>query len=193
MNAERVGRGRRGGSSEPCAWVVRGEPGGGEFVGGKSLLSYNIDNDVVTLGWGDWAIDAPIAAFNDREMLKNEVKGWCERNWEPDWKESDKTTASSCIWRFCNGICVGDIVVLPPKGEKWIAFGRVAGPAERDKGRPSGARLYRPVKWLVKRKLQVFFSEDLWNSIHSQGTIFRLGGDDAFRRIKFSRELQGLV
>ena len=116
MSAERVGTGQERDSWEACAWVVRGEPGGGESVGGKSLLGYNIDNDVVTLGWGDRTIDAPVAAFKNREMLKCQIERWCEHNWEPDWRESDKRTALSCVWRFCNDIYTGDIVVLPLKG-----------------------------------------------------------------------------
>ena len=181
------------GSWEACAWVVRGEPGGGESVGGKSLVDYNIDNDVVTLGWGDRAVDAPVAAFKDREMLKRCIERWHKGNWEPDWRESDKVTAPKCIWQFCNDIYIGDIVVLPPKGKRWIAIGEVTGPAERDESRLSGARLYRPVKWLAKRKSRAVVRGDLLNSINSQGTIFRLGGDDVSRRINFRRELQDLV
>lgn len=193
MSAEQVGTGRERGAGGGWAWVVRGEPGGGESVGGKSLVNSNLDNDVVTLGWGDWAVDAPVAAFKDRGVLNRWTRRWSVGNWEPDWKESFKKTAPSCIWRFCNDMCIGDIVVLPPKGEQWIAIGEVLGSAERDKGQASGARLYRPVRWLVKRKSRVVVPGDLLSSIDSQGTIFRLGGDDDSRRIKFCRALQDLV
>lgn len=193
MGVQQVGIGQRSGSSQACAWVVRGEPGAREPAGGISLVDFNLDNDVVTLGWGDWAVDAPVAAFRNREMLRRETERWCKRNWEPYWKESFKKIAPSCIWRFCNDICVGDIVVLPPMGEKWIAIGEVAGLAQRDGSQPVGARLYRPVRWLVKRKYRVVVPDDLLSSIDSQGTLFRLGGDNLSRRINFRRELQGLV
>ena len=193
MSAERVGMSQERGSWEACAWVVRGEPGGGESVGGKSLVDYNLNNDVVTLGWGDWAVDAPVAAFKDWEMLNRCTELWSEHNWEPDWKESHKRTAPKCIWQFCNDIYIGDIVVLPPIGEKWIAIGEVTGPAERDKSRPSGARLYRPVRWLVTWKSHDVLPSDLRCSIYSPGTVFRLGGDDISRRINFRRALQELV
>ena len=193
MSAEQVGTSRRRGSSEACAWVVRGEPGGGESAGGKSLLAHNLGNDVVTLGWGDWAVDAPVAAFNDWEMLKRCTERWCNNNWEPDWRESFKKTAPSSIWQFCNDIYIGDIVVLPPIGEKWIAIGEVIGSAERDEGRPAGARLYRQVRWLAKRRSRVVVPGNLLNSIESPGTIFRLGGDDVSCRMDFHRELQELA
>lgn len=193
MSAEQVGTGQRRGSGEACAWVVRGEPGGGELEGGTSFVDFNLDNDVVTLGWGDWAVDAPVAAFKDMEMLDRCTQQWSAINWEPDWKESFKREAPWCIWRFCNEIYIGDIVVLPPKGERWIAIGEVTGPAERDKSQVPGARLYRPVKWLAKRKSRVVVPGDLLSSINSQGTIFRPGADDHSRRIQFCQALQDLV
>ena len=193
MTAERVGLEQGNAPREPWAWVVRGEPGGGESEGGSSWVDYNLANNVVTLGWGDSAVDAHVAAFKNKELLKREIGQWLEHNWEPDWPQSSHRTARSGVWQFCNDIYVGDIVVLHPKGEKWIAIGEVIGPAERDKGRQAGVRLYRPVRWLVKRKSQVFLSNNLWSSIRSQGTIFRLGGDDVSRRINFRWELQDLV
>ena len=193
MSAERVGTGLRRESREACAWVVRGEPGGGESAGGKSLVDYNLNNDVVTLGWGDWVVDAPVAAFKDWEMLNKSTEQWSEHNWKPNWKESHKRTATKSIWQFCNDIHVGDIVVLPPKGQKWIAVGEVTGPAERNEGRPAGARLYRPVKWLVTGKPYQVLTGDIRRSISSQGTIFRIGGAVLSRRISFRRELQALV
>ena len=193
MAAERVGLEEGNAPRESWAWVVRGEPGGGESQGGSSWVGYNLDNNVVTLGWGDRVCDAPVTAFEDREMLKRSIERYHQDNRERKWPEPEKETALSSVWRFCNEINVGDLVVLPPKGEKWIAIGEVTGLAERDTDRRPGTQLYRPVRWLATRKSRVVVPGDLLRSINSEGTIFRIGGDDDSRRINFCRALQDLV
>ncbi len=187
MAAERVGLEQGNVPRESCVWVVRGEPGGGESVGGSSFVEYNLAKDVVTLGWGDRAIDAPRTVFEDREMLNRYIEQWHEDNKDPERKESEEETTVSNVWLFCNEIEVGDLVVLPPIGEKWIAIGEVTGPAERDADRPDGAQLYRQVEWLPERDLaKVLMSEvpgDLQNSIWSSGTVFSIKKPGAYRRL----------
>ncbi len=187
MVAERVGFDHGNASRESCVWVVRGEPGGGESEGGSSFVGYNLEKDVVTLGWGDRVIDAPGTVFEDREMLEDYIEQWHDDNKDPERKESEKDTALSNIWLFCNKIRVGDLVVLPPKGERWIAIGEVTGPAKRDGDRPGGAQLYRQVVWLTKKELKKVLKsevpEDLQKSIWSSGTVFSIKKPGAYSRL----------
>ena len=198
MSAERVGLEQRNVAREPCAWVVRGEPGGGESGGGISLVQYNLDNNVVTLGYGDRVIDAPTTVFEDKEMLDAYVELWHEDKGEGEWKESDKKTTrsyfwSSYVWRFCNHVNVEDLVVLPPKREKWIAIGKITGPAERDADRPPGAQLYRQVQWLDKNVPEFNVLEDLWRAATHRRTFSQVGGKDAILQVEFRKRLEHLA
>lgn len=143
MAVERVGRVPQREPGETRAWVVRGYP---HDVG--SMVEYNRRNDVVTLGWESYVVDAPRAAFSNEEMLRDCLD-------QPGRKSSDKETAFHDLWYFCNEIDIDDYVVLPsqglPKEDQWIVVGRVTNDAIHDVGMGPGARLRRDVEWLTDR------------------------------------------
>ena len=149
MSAERVGMALR-----RAAWLVRCDPNEAKSES-ESMVDYNLANDVITLGWGDWVVEAPGQVFDNKEKLKNYIDRWYEDNREPSWDDPDKVTAVSGIWRFCNKIDVDDHVVMPsyglPREASWIAIGMVIGDWDRNASADPGARLYRPVKWLKRR------------------------------------------
>ncbi len=150
MSAERVEIVPAIPPKEACAWLVRGGREG-------ETVKHNLDFSVVTLGWGDWVVNAPVESFSDRALLTSYLDQYYESNYQPDWTESHKKTSCSGIWRFINEINIGDLVVLPshashgvPKPHKWIAIGEVMGHAVRDPSQSQGARLRREVEWLAE-------------------------------------------
>lgn len=130
------------------AWLVRAKPKDTE-----SMVGYNRANNVVTIGWGQWTGDAPMAAFDDRGALKDYIEGWCKINWKPLWGEPDREAAVSGIWRFCKEMEVDDLIVLPsdglPSGQSWFVIGRVAGDWYRNTSHDEELWHYRSVEWLT--------------------------------------------
>lgn len=156
MSAGRVGAAPRRSARIERAWLVRAKPKDRE-----SMVGYNRANNVVTIGWGQWTRDAPDAAFDKREVLKNWIEEWCKKNWRPSRDEPDELdtrAALSGIWRFWNKIKVGDLVVLPsdglPKDKSWFVIGRVTGDWYRIPTHDDGIWHYRPAEWLTPEILR---------------------------------------
>lgn len=130
------------------AWLVRAKPKDTE-----SMVGYNRANQVVTIGWGQWTVDAPSAAFDDRGVLEDYIEEWCKNNWKPPRGEPDREAAVSGIWRFCNEMNVDDLIVLPSdglsRGQSWFVIGRVTGDWHRDSSHDEGLWHYRSVEWLT--------------------------------------------
>lgn len=130
------------------AWLVRGKPKDTD-----SMVGYNRVNDVVTIGWGKWTLDAPVEGFDSREMLKDHIDHWWEDNRTPDGKKDDKVTAVSGIWRFWNEMNVDDLIVLPsdglPRDQSWFVIGRVTGDWYRNPSHDEGIWHYRSAEWLT--------------------------------------------
>ncbi len=169
MSAERVGIIPASPPREACAWLVRGGRKG-------ETVEHNLEGEVVTLGWGDWVVDAPAESFRDKERLKSYLAQYYESNYQRGWTEKQKVTSCSGIWRFVNEINIGDLVVLPSfgleKAHRWIRIGEVIGHPVRDPSQPRGARLRRGVKWFTKA---VPISEVKIDRINARGwTVVRL-------------------
>lgn len=147
------------------------------------MVQHNLTSDVVTLGWGDSVVDVSDAAFSDKEILRRYIEQWHEDDKKAGWREWNKEKAFSNVWIFWNEIDVGDLVVLPPREERWVAIGRVAGRATLERELPRGARLWREVEWLHKEFLKSKVPRDLHNSIRSRGTVFEIRRENAHNRI----------
>lgn len=157
-----------------AAWLVRA---GQDPV---STILHNLENGVVTVGWGDWIAERDPAAFSDRESMEQYVAQ----------RVSDTRIGRGCgeIWLFCNEIKIGDSVVMPLKRlmsrERQIAIGLVIGRAVTDASQPEFARLRRAVQWLAKNTPEAALQADLLNSVKwPQQTVLRLDRPNAARRI----------
>ena len=131
-----------GGSSDVGVWFVRGGREGETVV-------HNLEESVVTIGWGDWLTDADAVGSADRDALDRIF----DQRFGDEHPEKTRRRARQEILRFRDGIQVGDLVVLPLRqyatADAWIAISKVAGPVVHDPDRPDGARLRRAVEWLA--------------------------------------------
>ena len=90
--------------------------------------------------------------------------------------------------RFLHRVDVGDLVVLPLKGNdpavEWIAIGRIAGRALIDTGQPDDSKMWRDVAWLTESVPDTAALPDLQSSIkRPQLTVFRPRAVNAARRL----------
>ena len=177
MTASRGSSFRTGGSSDAAVWVVRGGREGDTVV-------HNLEENVVTLGWGNWVTDADAVEFADRDALDRIF----DQRFGEEHAESLRRRARQEILRFRDKIRIGDLVVLPltnhePK-DSWIAIGKVTGPAVLDPDQPEGARLRRGVRWLKRYVTESAAQTDLRSSIkRPRLTVFEPRADEAARRI----------
>ena len=157
-------------------------------------VEYNLENGVVTLGWGNWVAGVGVTTFEDENALGRYIEENVTDE-EPDVKRRGR--GRSAIWRFWHEIEIGDVVVLPLKipgtPDRHIAIGCVTGHAQTDDGRPVNTRLHRSVKWLSREVPRAAARKDLRGSIGSGGTLFRLGADDLAKRTLYVDRLLRLA
>ena len=65
------------------------------------------------------------------------------------------------LWAFAKRINVGDLVVLPLKGQDTIAIVKVTGSYRYESGNPEDARHTRPVEWIQQDIPRSRFDKDL--------------------------------
>ena len=163
-------------SSNVGVWVVRGGREG-------ETVAHNLEENVVTLGYGDWLTDADAVGSTDRDAL-DRIFG---QRFGDEHSKTTRQRARDEILRFRDRIQIGDLVVLPLRqcpADAWIAISKVAGPMIHDPDQPVGARLRRAVNWLARRVPDSEVEPDLWSSIgQTQHTVFQPGAEDAARRI----------
>ena len=145
-------------SPDAAVWVVRGGSEG-------DTVMYNLNENVVTLGWGDWPAHTDDFESVDRDALDRIFK----ERFGDEHPASVRRRGRQEILRFRDRIRSGDLVVLPLKNhdtaDAWVAIGQVTGPATPDPDRPKGARLRRDVTWLTKYVPESAAQRDLVSSI----------------------------
>ena len=164
-------------SSDVAVWVVRGGRDGGTVM-------YNLNENVVTLGWGDWLAHTDAFDSVDRDALDRIF----DERFGDEHPASVRRRGRQEILRFRDRIRSGDQVVLPLKNhdtaDAWVAIGQVTGRAVPDPDRPKGARLRRDVTWLKKYVPESAAQPDLMSSIkRPQLSVFQPRADDAARRL----------
>ena len=164
-------------SSNVGIWVVRG---GRE---GETVL-HNLEENVVTLGYGDWLSDADAVGSTDRDALDQIF----DQRFADEHPKTTRRRARQEILRFRDGIQIGDLAVLPLRqcatADAWIAISKVTGPAVHEPDRPKGARLRRDVEWLARRVTEAAVEPDLRSSLRTtRNTVFQPRADDAAQRI----------
>lgn len=147
-------------------------------------MIHNLEENVVTLGWGDWLTEADSVESADRDALDRIF----DQRFGNEHPETTRRRSRQEILRFRDRIQIGDLVVLPLRqhatADAWIAVSKVSGPVVHDPDRPDGARLRRAVEWLRRRVPESDVESDLRSSITTRGkTVFQPQADDAARRI----------
>ena len=164
-------------SADLAAWIVRGGQEG-------DTVMYNLEENVVTLGWGNWIADGDAFESADPKALDRIF----DQRFAKEHPRSVRRRGRQEILRFRDRVRTNDLAVLPLKNhgspDALIAIGKVMGPAVFDPDRPEGALLRRPVTWLAREVAESVIQPDLRSSIkNTRLTVFQPRADDATSRI----------
>jgi restriction system protein len=150
-------------------WVVR--------CGGDSAHELEaLEGGYVGIGWGALG---DVTAFDSVEKLR---KHYGERF--PEEKQKTQTTCSSQVFSFAHRINRGDLVALPLKGRRAIAFGWIVGDYEFVPGAHRYVAHQRKVKWIKDPIPRNSIPQDLLYTLGAFLTVFQAKRNDAETRIK---------
>lgn len=152
-----------------AVWVVRAGRHG-------ERQTFALEHDVVVAGWTEIG---DLSRFRSREELEEAF-----RRAAPDAKPGKIANHTGQLWAFAKRIEVGDLVVLPLKGQDAIAIGRVTGPYKFQPDFPPDARHTRPVEWLVKDMPRGRFDQDILYSFGAFMTVCQIQRNNAEERIR---------
>ena len=149
-------------------WVIRG----GRYGEREEEA---LENNVLTVGFG---YAENLDGAQTREDVAKEIQGF-----NPAATPSQIAAWSRQIWSFKTRIENGDLVVMPRKGQPYIAIGAIAGDYIF---RPELQELRhgRPVEWINTEVSRNSLSEDLKRSLSADMTVFRPRALDAENRLK---------
>lgn len=175
---------RRSQTQPARVWVVRaGEKGETE--------QYNLDHNVITIGW-DWWLEGlePFADGDEEPFADRDELG--EFIYELRGENEDNRRVRDQIWRFGKDIQVNDLVVMPQKrpdlGSRLIAIGRVTGRYEYDPSHPKATRIRRAVEWLRTDVLRDILEDDLNEQLNRPPTTYPTRAFDSQYRIQYLAE-----
>lgn len=155
------------------AWVVRGG-GSGEFE------NYALESDVAVVGWSELGDLSGVAT---RSEMRQRV-----RQTYQDMSERAVANNAGQLLRFAHVIERGDLVVMPCKTTRSLAFGRCGGPYEFRPNNPPEIPHTRPVEWIRTEVPRHAIDQDLLHSLGSLLTVFEVKRNDAATRLgKFLR------
>ena len=151
-----------------AVWVIRG----GRYGEREDEA---LENNVLTIGFGY------TENFDDAQTQEDIAKEIQRHN--PDATPSQITGWSRQIWSFKSRIENGNLVVMPRKGQPYIAIGTIAG---NYMFRPELQELQhgRPVEWINTEVSRNSLSEDLKRSLSADMTIFQPRAPDSENRLK---------
>ena len=104
------------------------------------------------------------------------------RKINPDAKPNSILSWAAQAYAFAKRIKVGDLVIVPLKGQA-VAIGRVVGDYEFRPDNPAGAKHIRRVKWVAQELPRSRFDADLLNSFGSLLTVCQIKRNNAEERI----------
>jgi restriction system protein len=148
------------------AWVVRAGSSG-------EHENRALDESVVVVGWPELGDLSSCRSPEDlRELLARTY---------PDSPSRTIANWVGQLWTFLGKIQIGDLVVLPLKGQPVIAIGRVMGDYRYRTDFPEGAQHTRPVNWLATEVPRLATGEDLRRSLNANLTVYQL--TNAYERL----------
>ena len=166
-------------SADMAVWVVRGGRQG-------ETVMHNLEENVVTLGYGDWITRADTFASANGDAFDRVF----DQRLGNEHQEGVRRRGRQEILRFRDKILINDLVVLPLKNHEStdasIAIGRVTGSAAFDPDQSQGARLRRQVTWLAREVTWSIVQDDLRRSIERPRlTVFEPQADNAASRLRY--------
>jgi restriction system protein len=152
-----------------AVWMIR--------AGGRGeRQDFALEKQLAVIGW-DSIPD--LSQFSTRESLDAEY-----RRSHPQAKPSQIATWVGQLWAFAKRVSIGDVIVLPLKGQDAVALGEATGPYKYEPNNPVGAKHTRPVKWVASDTPRSRFDKDLLFSFGSLLTVCQIKRNDAESRIR---------
>ncbi len=150
-------------------WLVRAGARG-------QRQEWALDKGQAVIGWNEMG---DLSKFNTREdMLDGLRKAY------PEVKLAGLYNYRGQLWAFTKRIKIGDLVVLPLKGQDAIAIGKVTGDYKYQPDSPPDARHTREVEWIQQDIPRSRFDQDLLYSLGAFMTVCRIQRNNAEERIK---------
>jgi len=150
-------------------WVVHA----GKLSQGQSTA---IQENCVVAGWDEVGDLSTYKGLND---LKSAL-----RSIYPDDKEKTIINWAGQLLAFRDQIQLGDLVILPLKGQPFFAVGEVSGPYQYNQTGPAGAFHRRQTRWLDTAFQRSRLDKDLLFSIGSALTVSRPRAPEAETRVR---------
>ncbi len=116
-----------------AVWLVRAGRRG-------ERQNWAIENGRAAIGWDDLG---DLSQLQTKDAMLDRL-----REAYPDGQPGKWRNFRGQLWAFVKRIEVGDLVVLPLKGEDAIAIGKVTGDYEYKPDNPPIAKHTRPVDWI---------------------------------------------
>lgn len=152
------------------AWTVRG----GKYGQREEIA---LREGLIVAGWEE--VEADLSSYPTVDALRDAVQSFY-----PHHGPHTTNNWTHQLWRFCTGIQVGDLVVMPRKYQSVIAIGRVEGEYVYRPDSAPGYRHVRPVKWLTTDLERAAVAGDLRDSMGSLLTISELSRRNAVERVE---------
>ncbi|KAF0186565.1 MAG: restriction endonuclease [Hyphomonadaceae bacterium] len=141
-------------------WVVRaGKQGEREAIA--------IENNCVLAGWVEFSKD--LSSLGDLQALRNALS----ETYAGEIKSNVISNWAGQLDAFRSAMKIGDIVVMPRKGQPFLSIGEIAGNYEFDLSAPPGAMHRRKVRWLDLSFPRNSLDQDILYSFGSLLTVFR--------------------
>ena len=157
-------------------WIVRGGRSGEGRNG--DFEDDNLRDNIVTMGW-----------FNSTDLTNVDTKKAIESVYDHDpetldyvkkhnYKDSGKghrINTASQVFTIRNEILINDIVIMPGKGQEYIAFGKVIGSyAYRpiSQRNPEGRNHTIPMIWINKEVPRSSFDQDIQTRLNHPLTVY---------------------
>ena len=149
-------------------WLVRAGSNGEDD-------NADLEHGIKTLGWGEVP---DLTGAVDKDAVRERVQqGY------PNASNQQIGSRTAKIFSFVQDIQEGNIVVLPLKTRPGqVALGRITGPYAYQE--VEGVQRHtRPANWIRKDVPRSDFGQDLQESLNLPGTVNRIHGNEAERRI----------
>lgn len=150
-------------------WVVR--------CGGDSAHELEaLEQSYVGIGWGELE---DVSRYGSTEEMREHYASV-----HPDAKRNSQINCSSQVFAFAHRVQKGDLVALPLKSRRAIAFGRIAGDYEYVSDAHPYVKHQRKVEWIREPIPRSEISQDLLYTLGAFLTVFQASRNDAETRIR---------
>ena len=152
-----------------AVWLVRAGSRG-------QRQDWALDKGQAVIGWNEMG---NLSQFETRDALLTGL-----REAYPEAQPARLYNFRGQLWAFAKRIKIGDLVVLPLKGQDVIAISKVTGDYKYQPDNPEDARHTRTVEWIQQDIPRSRFDQDLLYSLGAFMTVCQIKRNNAEERIK---------